>query len=359
MVPATTVDMKAEPMEVVEVTKIESKPRTEKSVMWIEKYRPKSLDDLISHTHIVATLTRLIENKRLPHLLFYGPPGTGKTSTIMACARRMYGEAYKSMVLELNASDDRGISVVREQIKGFVSTKRLWSGGAIKLVVLDEADAMSSAAQMALRRVLEKYVANARFCIICNYVNKIIPALQSRCTKFRFGPLPPDAARDRLKFISDAEGVKLANGALEALLALSEGDMRRALNVLQSAHMAAPNDTALSVTNLYATAGTPHPSDIDALWKVLRTSGFETAAKHTQDLRTGKGLALTDLVQALAPHVVSDVDLHPKAKSFLFSQLADIEHRLSVGASEHINSAALVGVFTCANAIAIDATASA
>eukprot|EP00171_Calliarthron_tuberculosum_P011185 IDg11185t1 len=279
------VKMEIDSTKDVEVFDVDVKGNADKSVMWIEKYRPQSLDDLISHTQIVATLTKLIENNGLPHLLFCGPPGTGKTSTIMACARRMYGSAYKSMVLELNASDDRGIGVVRDQIKGFVSTKQLWKRGGVKLVVLDEADAMTSAAQMALRRVVEKYVANARFCIICNYVNKIIPALQSRCTKFRFGPLPPDSARDRLRSIGTAEGVTFADGALEALLTLSEGDMRRALNIMQSAYMAAADGAPLTVAALYATTGAPHPNDIEELWCVLSTGDFETAANHAQNLR--------------------------------------------------------------------------
>jgi replication factor C subunit 3/5 len=217
----------------------------------VEKYRPKALDELIAHEEIITILNKLIETNKLPHLLFHGPPGTGKTSTILACARKMYGDSFKSMVLELNASDDRGIDVVRDQIKEFAGTKKLFSSG-VKLVILDEADAMTNDAQSALRRVVEKYTTNTRFCMICNYVNKIIPALQSRCTRFRFAPLRADQITGRLQDVVDAERVVITEGGKTALLQLAGGDLRRVLNLLQSAAMAYPEITEEAV---YLTAG--------------------------------------------------------------------------------------------------------
>lgn len=166
----------------------------------MEKYRPTDLSELIAHQDIVTTINRFIDEDKLPHLLLYGPPGTGKTSLVLACARKLYGDNFRSMILELNASDDRGIDVVREQIKTFAGTKRLFSSG-FKLIILDEADAMTQIAQNALRRVIEQYTANVRFCLICNYVGKIIPAVQSRCTKFRFAPLSGDQISARLNVI--------------------------------------------------------------------------------------------------------------------------------------------------------------
>jgi len=199
---------------------------------WVEKYRPATLEDVISHKEIVTTIDKLINANKLPHLLFYGPPGTGKTSTILACARKMYGKNFRSMVLELNASDDRGIDVVRQQIKDFASTRKIFSTG-VKLVILDEADAMTNPAQAALRRVIEKYTTNTRFCLICNYINKIIPALQSRCTRFRFGPLKNDMVMPRLEHVIKQEGIEVTQDGIKALLAISNGDMRKILNILQ------------------------------------------------------------------------------------------------------------------------------
>jgi replication factor C subunit 3/5 len=189
-------------------------------------------------------------------LLLYGPPGTGKTSTILALARRIYGSNnVRQMVLELNASDDRGIDVVREQIKTFASTKQIFSLGAntggngiaaYKLIILDEADAMTNTAQMALRRIMEKYTANTRFCIIANYSHKLSPALLSRCTRFRFSPLKEPDIRFLVDKVIEEENVKIRPEATEALVRLSKGDMRRALNVLQACHASSKSSTALS-----------------------------------------------------------------------------------------------------------------
>lgn len=215
----------------------------------VEKYRPATLDDVSGHQEILATINKFVDSNRLPHLLLYGPPGTGKTSTILALARRIYGASnLRQMVLELNASDDRGIDVVREQIKTFASTKQIFSmgtsvkGAAFKLIILDEADAMTNTAQMALRRVMEKYTANARFCIIANYSHKLSPALLSRCTRFRFSPLKEGDIRTLVEKVVDEENVKIGAEAVDALIKLSKGDMRRALNVLQACH--ASSETA-------------------------------------------------------------------------------------------------------------------
>ena len=178
---------------------------------WVEKYRPQSLQEVVSHEDIVRTLDTFLSQGMLPHLLFYGPPGTGKTSTVLACARRLYRpREFASMVLELNASDDRGIGTVRGAILSFASTRTIFSSG-FKLVVLDEADAMTRDAQNALRRIMERYTDNVRFCLVCNCLHRIIPAIQSRCTRFRFGPLDPAQMLRCVRQVAESEGVPLSD----------------------------------------------------------------------------------------------------------------------------------------------------
>merc|ERR1712156_78957 len=204
-------------------TSVKEAPKA--NVTWVEKYRPGALQDLISHDDIVKTIRKFISQDKLPHMLFYGPPGTGKTSTILACAKEIYSpQQFNSMVLELNASDDRGIGIVRGQILNFASTRTIFNKG-YKLIILDEADAMTNDAQNALRRIIEKFTDNVRFCMICNYLSKIIPAPQSRCTRFRFGPLQENQIVPRLEHVATTENVNVTEDGKKALIALSGGDM--------------------------------------------------------------------------------------------------------------------------------------
>ncbi|KAI5999321.1 P-loop containing nucleoside triphosphate hydrolase protein [Pisolithus orientalis] len=315
-------------------------PFEDETLPWVEKYRPVTLDDVVSHKDITTTIGNFIAKNRLPHLLFYGPPGTGKTSTILAVARRIYGPQYRKQILELNASDDRGIDVVREQIKQFAETRTLFSKG-FKLIILDEADMMTQQAQAALRRVIEQYTKNVRFCIICNYVNKIAPAIQSRCTRFRFSPLPMTEVEKRVDNVVDAESVKLTPDGKKALLKLSKGDMRRALNVLQACHAA--YDT-IGETEIYNCTGSPHPSDIETIVNSMLSDEFTTSYQMVNALKTERGLALQDLL-AGAFEYVETIDFKPHARVYLLDFLATLEHRISTGASEKIQLSAMIGAF--------------
>lgn len=319
----------------------------EEHLPWIEKYRPASLADLVSHEDITSTIERFIDEDRLPHLLLYGPPGTGKTSTILACARKLYGPQYKSMILELNASDDRGIDVVREQIKNFASTRKIFSTG-FKLIILDEADAMTQQAQNALRRVIEKYTRNVRFCIICNYVSKIIPAIQSRCTRFRFSPLTEAQVDQRLQFIVESEGVNLTDDGKKALLTLSCGDMRRALNILQACHAAYDR---VDESAVYACTGNPHPRDIETIVNWMLTEEFTTGYSQIKRLQTEKGLALQDILTEVH-RFTSEIEFPPHVRVFLFDRMADIEYKLATAATEKIQLGALLGTFKLATDMA-------
>jgi replication factor C subunit 3/5 len=210
-------------------------------------------------------------------MLFYGPPGTGKTSTALALAKHMYGKSIEAMTLELNASDDRGINIVRNEIQDFASTRTMMSN-KFKFIILDECDAMTKDAQMALRRVMEKYVKNARFCLICNYVSKIIPALQSRCTRFRFQPLPEEFVKARLEYICDEEHIEKDESGVDAVMRLGCGDMRRALNLLQSTCMSAGR---VAEDAAYQCAGKPLPSDIDAIATCLFNESLKDSFTST------------------------------------------------------------------------------
>lgn len=318
-------------------------PADNDNLPWVEKYRPVTLDDVVSHKDITNTIERFIEKNRLPHLLFYGPPGTGKTSTILAVARRIYGAQYRKQILELNASDERGIDVVREQVKQFAETRTLFAKG-FKLIILDEADMMTQQAQAALRRVIEQYTKNVRFCIICNYVNKITPAIQSRCTRFRFSPLPAIEVEKRVKTVVEAEQVSLTDDGKKALLKLSRGDMRRALNVLQACHAA--YDT-IGETEIYNCTGNPHPSDIEAIVNSMLADEFTASYQMTSKMKTERGLALQDLLTG-AYEYLETIDIKPHARIYLLDHLATTEHRLSTGGSEKMQLTALLGAFKIA-----------
>ncbi|KAL8803380.1 MAG: hypothetical protein Q9200_006231, partial [Gallowayella weberi] len=338
----------------------------EDSLPWVEKYRPDTLDDVSGHHDILATINNFVDSNRLPHLLLYGPPGTGKTSTILALARRIYGHKnMRQMVLELNASDDRGIDVVREQIKTFASTKQIFSStlsadtaaiSSFKLIILDEADAMTSTAQMALRRIMEKYTANTRFCIIANYTHKLSPALLSRCTRFRFSPLKEPDIRQLVDRVIEEENVKIQEEATASLVRLSKGDMRRALNVLQACHASStplhikgqpppPSSTIdreiITNTTIYNCIAAPHPSDISLITDTLLQNPDITSCLNTiNTLKANKGLALADILTAVS-EALAKLEVPPQTRVAWLEGLAEVEARLSGGGGEVVQTGGL------------------
>ncbi|EFO26207.1 replication factor C subunit 3 [Loa loa] len=313
---------------------------------WVEKYRPVSLTEVVSHGEITETLMKLINENRLPHLLFYGPPGTGKTSTILAAAKMMYApKQLSSMVLELNASDDRGIGIVREQIINFAQTSTLSMDknqkSMPKLIVLDEADAMTKDAQSALRRVIEKFTDNVRFCIICNYLSKIIPAIQSRCTRLRFAPLPNEQILPRLHYIVQAESLTITKDGQNALLNLAEGDMRRIINILQSTAMAFKTVDEWSV---YQCVGYPLPNDVEKIVRILLNDSIEDAYTKIEEIRSERAFALSDILNSMHDFIFRLV-IPPELLSRLLVCMADIEYHLSQGCSDRLQLGALIGAF--------------
>ena len=319
------------------------------------------LEDLVSQKEIVKAVSEMIAGDKLPHLLFYGPPGTGKTSTILAAARAIFTpKNMQSRVLELNASDERGIGVVRDKIVSFASSQGLHDmmatgGGSakrqIKLVILDEADAMTKDAQNALRRIIEKYTDSTRFCIICNYLSKIIPALQSRCTRFRFAPLKEEQVLPRLDHIIQEERLTVDEGGKRALFILSKGDMRRMINILQSTALSSSN--AIDEGAVYRCVGYPHPSVVNDIFRLLLNNRIEVAAKKLSKIRIDNGIALADILDGLLD-LVKEVDFPNKVLELLFHRLALIEQRLAIGCSEKMQSLALISAFIQARELAFE-----
>jgi replication factor C subunit 3/5 len=271
----------------------------------------------------------------------------GKTSTILAMAKHIYGPKHlDAMTLELNASDDRGISIVRNEIQEFASTRTMVSN-KFKLIILDECDAMTKDAQMALRRVMEKYVKNARFCLICNYVSKIIPALQSRCTRFRFMPLPVEFVRQRIEHVCANEGIGTSDpaqrGGVDAVIALGGGDMRRTLNLLQSVAMG--HNGQLSEENVYATAGKPLPKDIEEIVQSLLNDDLRVAFQKIKALTERKGIALVDVLYELHD-LVFRIGMGKAGRLDLVHTLSEVEWNLMGGSSrEELQLGAVVGAF--------------
>lgn len=313
----------------------------------MEKYRPSSLDEVYGQEEIVTTVRKFVHSGKLPHLLFYGPPGTGKTSTIIALAKEIYGPNYKNMVLELNASDDRGIDVVRNQIKDFASTMQIFARG-FKLIILDEADAMTAAAQNSLRRIIERYTKNTRFCILANYSHKLNPALLSRCTRFRFNPISEEAIRDRVQNVIQHENLSITDEAENALLKLSKGDMRRALNVLQACKAALDSpDDQIDVDMIYECVGAPHPRDIETILDLVLKDDWTTTYLTFEKFKRTKGLALVDLVAGFVD-ILSNYDLKASTRVKILKGLADIEYGVSKGGNDKIQTSAVIGVIKSA-----------
>lgn len=263
--------------------------------IWIEKYRPRSLKDVVGQKDIVDRLQSYVEVRNLPHLMFAGPAGTGKTTCAVALARELYGDMWKGNFNELNASDERGIDVVRGKIKEFARTAPL-GGAEFKIIFLDEADALTGDAQAALRRTMERYSRTCRFVLSCNYSSKIIDPIQSRCAVFRFRPLRPEDVRNNLQKIAAAEMLDVDDDALDALVHVSQGDMRKAVNSLQ---VAASLGERITVNVVYHTTGMARPEEVRELLETALEGDFIAARNRLDEVMINYGLSGEDIIKQI------------------------------------------------------------
>ncbi|KAJ7543434.1 hypothetical protein O6H91_09G038200 [Diphasiastrum complanatum] len=309
------------------------------SQQWVEKYRPKQVKDVAYQDEVVRTLMNTLETGNLPHLLFYGPPGTGKTSTALAIAHQLYGpELYKTRVLELNASDDRGINVVRTKIKDFAAVA-VGSGISgypcppFKIIILDEADSMTEDAQNALRRTMETFSKVTRFCFICNYISRIIEPLASRCAKFRFKPLVEDIMSQRISYICQEEGLHLDSEALSSLSRISEGDLRRAITCLQSS--ARLYGSSISSENIISVSGIIPHAVIQSLFEACKTGVFDQSQKEVTNI-IAEGYPVSQVLSQLHDLIVVADDLSDDQKARICERLSEADKCLIDGADEYL-----------------------
>ena len=309
---------------------------------WIEKYRPKRLEEIIDNEEKVSTLRNLIVSDQLPHLLFYGPPGTGKTSLIMAVARELYSDQYRRYTMEINASSERGIDTIRLSVVQFITSK----SDKVKLILLDEADALTTEAQGALKSVIEKYSKYCRFCLICNDVNKISPALQSRCVKMVFTSLSPSCIKEKISTIVLQEGIRISDDAVDVLVSL-ERDFRQLLNVLQGMFFYYSNirkDSEITADDVYSYMGKPTEETVKQVITLLFEKTFNEGYQSLIDMYKSNSINMLDMINCLLQKILT-MKINITKKHALIKLLSLVDSNLRVGCNPEIQIPLLVSGF--------------
>jgi replication factor C small subunit len=308
--------------------------------VWVEKYRPKKLSDIVGQKSIVERLEAYVKNRSMPHMLFAGPAGCGKTTSAIALARELYGEQWRDNLIELNASDERGIDVVRGKIKDFARAAS-FGKSEFKIIFLDEADSLTSDAQAALRRTMERFTQTCRFILSCNYSSKIIEPIQSRCAVFRFRPLAEADVKSFLTRVAGAEKIDLREDGLLAICGLAGGDLRKATNILQ---VAASLGKKVDQDAVFESTETIRPAEISELLTTALKGNFMNARSKLDDLIVKHGLSGEDIIHGIH-RAVFDLPCGEESKIRLIDRVGEAEFRMISGSSERIQLEALLAHF--------------
>ena len=316
------------------------------NLMWVEKYRPKKLDEIVGLTHVVESIRFFLKNpKTMPHLLLAGIPGTGKTTVALCIARELFGDNWKTFTLELNASDERGINTVRERIKDFSRYSRASFGNIpFALIILDESDQMTRPAQTALRRIMETSSRTSRFILICNYSNKIIEPIQSRCAIFRFSKLEKKAMINHIKNIAQKEKIQLTSEVAEKIIEYSEGDLRYAINSLQTA--AAYGEGEITEQTVLKVIGEANPKQVQLILTKALNGNFIEARKLMYDLIGQYGFSGSEIVRQIQRELIKVSYLSNIEKAELTNIIGEYDFRLTQGANSDIQLSALLAQFS-------------
>ena len=309
--------------------------------IWTEKFRPKDFSEVVGQEHIVKRIEAFVQQKNMPHLLFAGPAGVGKTTLSLIIAKKLFGDSWKNNFLDLNASDDRGIDVVRTQIKDFARTKAM-GDVPFKIIYLDECDSLTRDAQQALRRTMENFSDTCRFILSCNYSSKIIDPIQSRCSIFRFKLLEQNHTEKIIEKIAKEEGLKIDKKAIEALYEISNGDCRKMENVFQSSAVMDKKITEELIYNLVAAA---QPKEVKNILEIAVKGDFIKSRDKLLDVMLKHGLSGLDIIKQIQKEIWN-LEIDDKSKVSLIEKCGEIEFRMVEGSDEFLQLESLLAGFT-------------